>query len=128
LIFSHSLPLCFWDNYYVSFLAKCLLNCLQNNHYSVWRQLVSELQHFSETSTSSVSMAGGRGGNVQDVMIEDLQRQVAELTQRLVAQEVSNREMENSDSDSTLTTRITILLHSGSTLVGKVIIEPSVSK
>jgi hypothetical protein len=73
-------------------------------------------------------MAGGRGGNVQDVMIEDLQRQVAELTQRLVAQEVSNREMENSDSDSTLTTRITILLHSGSTLVGKVIIEPSVSK
>jgi hypothetical protein len=39
--------------------------------------------------------------NVQDVMIEDLQRQVAELTQRLAAQEVGNREMENSDSNST---------------------------
>jgi hypothetical protein len=61
-------------------------------------------------------MAHGRGGrrgqvpneeaphrnrNVQDVMIEDLQRQVAELTQRLAAQEVGNREMENSDSNST---------------------------
>jgi hypothetical protein len=34
------------------------------------------------------------------VMIEDLQRQVAELAQRLAAQEVGNREM-NSDSDST---------------------------
>jgi hypothetical protein len=34
-------------------------------------------------------------------MIEDLQRQVAELTQHLAAQEVSNREMENSNSDST---------------------------
>jgi hypothetical protein len=39
--------------------------------------------------------------NVQDVMIEDLQRQVAELAQRLTVQEFSNREMENSDSDST---------------------------
>jgi hypothetical protein len=59
-------------------------------------------------------MAGGRGRrgqvpneeaphhdrNVQDVMIEDLQRQVADLAQRLAAQEVGNREM-NSDSDST---------------------------
>jgi hypothetical protein len=35
------------------------------------------------------------------VMIEDLQRQVAELAQRLSAQEVGNHEMENSDSDST---------------------------
>jgi hypothetical protein len=34
-------------------------------------------------------------------MIEDLQRQVAELTQRLGTQEVGNCEMENSDSDST---------------------------
>jgi hypothetical protein len=34
-------------------------------------------------------------------MIEDLQRQVAELTQRLAAQEVGNCEMENSNSDST---------------------------
>jgi hypothetical protein len=34
-------------------------------------------------------------------MIEDLQRQVAELAYRLVAQEIDNREMENSDSDST---------------------------
>jgi hypothetical protein len=67
--------------------------------------------------SSSISMVGGRshGGrreqvpneeaphhvrNVQDMMIEDLQRQVAELAQGLVAQEVGNREM-NSDSDST---------------------------
>jgi len=60
-------------------------------------------------------MAGGRGRrgqvpneeaphhdrNVQDVMIENLQRQVAELAQRLAAQKVSNREMDNSDSNST---------------------------
>jgi hypothetical protein len=63
-------------------------------------------------------MAGGRGRggrrgqvpneeaphrdrSVQDVMIEDLQRQVAELAQRLAVQEFGNREMENSDSDST---------------------------
>jgi hypothetical protein len=102
-----------------------MLVSLQNNRYSVRRQLVSELQHFPETSSSSISMAGGRsrggrreqvpnkeaphhgrsssvsmvggrsrGGrreqvpneeaphhdrNVQDMMIEDLQRQVAEL-------------------------------------------------
>jgi len=108
----------FWDNLSISFLANCLLNSLQNNRYFVRRQLVSKLQHFPETSSSSVSMAGGRscGGrrgqvpneegphrdrNIQDVMIEDLQRQVAELTQGLAAQEVGNREMENSDSDST---------------------------
>jgi hypothetical protein len=42
-----------------------------------------------------------RDHNVQDVMIEDLQRQIAELTQRLEALEVGIREMENSDSDST---------------------------
>jgi hypothetical protein len=42
-----------------------------------------------------------RDRNIQDVMIENLQRQVAELAQRLAAQEVGNREMENSDSDST---------------------------
>jgi hypothetical protein len=95
-----------------------LLISLQNNRYSVWRQLVSELQHFPETGSSSVSMAGGRGHggrrgqvpneeaphrdhNVQDVMIEDLQRQVAELAQRLAVQEFGNREIENSDSDST---------------------------
>jgi hypothetical protein len=35
------------------------------------------------------------------MMIEDLQRQVAELTQCLAAYEVGNREMENSDFDST---------------------------
>jgi hypothetical protein len=81
----------FWDNLSVFFLANCLLNSLQNNRYSVRRQLVSELQHFPETSCSSVSMAGGRRGqvlneeaplldrNVQDVMIEDLQRHVVEL-------------------------------------------------
>jgi hypothetical protein len=59
-------------------------------------------------------MAGGRGRrgqvpneeaphrdrSVQDMMIEDLQRQVAELAQRLAVQEFGNREM-NSDSDST---------------------------
>jgi hypothetical protein len=60
--------------------------------------MVLKLQHFLETSSSSVLMAGGRHGhvpieeaphrdrNVQDVMIEDLQRQVAELTQCLAAQ------------------------------------------
>jgi hypothetical protein len=118
LIFSQSLSLCFGDNYSVFFLTNCLLNSLQNNHYSVRRQLVSELQHFPDTSSSSVSMAGGYGRsgrraqvlneeaphhdrNVQDVMIEDLQRQVAELAQHLAAQEVGNREMENSDFDST---------------------------
>jgi hypothetical protein len=42
-----------------------------------------------------------RDRNVQDMMIEDLQRQVTELTQCLAAQVVGNREMENSDSDST---------------------------
>jgi hypothetical protein len=79
--------------------------------------LVSKLQRFSETSSSSVSMVGDRGHggrcgqvpneetlhrdhNVQDMMIEDLHRQVAELTQCLAEQEVGNREMENSDSDS----------------------------
>jgi hypothetical protein len=80
--------------------------------------LVSELQHLPETLSSSVSMAGGRGRggrrgqvpneeaphrdrSVQDVMIEDLQRQVAELAQRLAVQEFGNREIKNSDSDST---------------------------
>jgi hypothetical protein len=42
-----------------------------------------------------------RDCNVQDVMIGDLQRQVAELIQCLAAQDVSNREIENFDSDST---------------------------
>jgi hypothetical protein len=110
--------LCFCGEFPVFFLANYLLISLQNNRYFVRRQLVSELQHFPEMSSSSVSMAGGRdrGGrrgqvpneeaphhdrNVQDVMIEGLQRQVAELTQRLAAQEVGNRETENSDSDST---------------------------
>jgi len=105
--------LCFWGDFLVFFLANYLLISLQNNRYSVQRQLVSKLKHFPETSSSSVSMAGGRRGqvpneeaphcdrNVQDVMIEDLQRQVAELAQLLAAQEVGNREMENSDSDST---------------------------
>jgi hypothetical protein len=89
--------LCVWGNFFVFFLANYLLVSLQNNRYSVRRQLVLEFQHFPETSSSSVSMAGGRGRggcrgqvpneeaprcdcNVQDVMIKDLQRQVAELT------------------------------------------------
>jgi hypothetical protein len=104
--------LCVWDNFSVFFLTNYLLISLQNNCYFVRLQLVSELQHFPETSSSSISMVGGRGQvpneeaphhdrNVQDVMIEDLQRQVAELAQCLAAQEVGNREMENSDSDST---------------------------
>jgi hypothetical protein len=104
--------LCFWGNFPVFFLANCLLISLHNNRYFVRCQLVSELQHFLETSSSSVSMAGGcgqvpneeaphRDRNVQDVMIENLQRQVAELAQRLAAQEVGNLEMENSNSDST---------------------------
>jgi len=67
-----------------------MLNSLQNNHYYVQHQLISELQHFPEASSSSVSMVGGRGRggrrgqvpneealhrdrNVQDVMIKDLQ-------------------------------------------------------
>jgi hypothetical protein len=89
------LSLFFGDNFPVFFLTNYLLISLQNNLYSIRHQLVSELQHFPETSSSSVSMAGGRRGqvsneeaphrdrNVQDVMIEDLQRQVAELVQRL---------------------------------------------
>jgi len=90
------LSLCFTIIFFVFFLANCLLDSLQNNHYYVRLQLVSELQYFLETSSSSVSMVGGRGGhrgpnekaphhdrNVQDVMIEDLKKQVAELTQRL---------------------------------------------
>jgi hypothetical protein len=86
--------LCFWGEFLVFFIANYLLISLQNNRYYVRPQLVSKLQHFPETSSSSVLMAGGRGGhcgqvpneeaphrdrNVQDVMIEDLQRQVAEL-------------------------------------------------
>ena len=39
--------------------------------------------------------------SVRDVTIEDLQAQVAELTRRLAAQELGNREKESSDSDST---------------------------
>jgi hypothetical protein len=74
----------FWGEFLVFFLTNYLLISLQNNRYSVRRQLVSELQHFPETSSSSVSMAGGRRGqvpneeaphrdrNVQDMMIEDL--------------------------------------------------------
>jgi hypothetical protein len=86
--------LCFWGEFPVFFRAIYLLISLQNNRYYVRRQLVSKLQHFPETRSSSVSMAGGcgRGGrrgqvlneegphcdrSVQDVMIEDLQRQVA---------------------------------------------------
>jgi hypothetical protein len=54
----------FWGHYYVFFLTYCPLNNLQNNHYYVRRQLISELQHFPETSSSSVSMAGGHRGQV----------------------------------------------------------------
>lgn len=36
--------------------------------------------------------------SIHDVMIEDLQRQVVALTQRLVAQNISNREMEDHNS------------------------------
>ncbi|KAG2675553.1 hypothetical protein I3760_12G009300 [Carya illinoinensis] len=60
-------------------------------------------------------MAGGRGRrgqvsnveaqhrdrSVQDVMIEDLQRQVTELTQRLVAQDFKDCEASDHDSNST---------------------------
>ncbi|KAE8720267.1 hypothetical protein F3Y22_tig00020999pilonHSYRG00012 [Hibiscus syriacus] len=60
-------------------------------------------------------MAGGRGRrepvlnekaqrrdrSVQDVMIADLQRQVAELTQRLAAQDFENREASDHDTNST---------------------------
>ncbi|XP_068638533.1 uncharacterized protein [Aristolochia californica] len=41
-----------------------------------------------------------RGRNLQNVVIEDLQRQVAELTQRLAAQDFGDREMGSHDSDT----------------------------
>jgi hypothetical protein len=63
VIFSEFLSV-FWDNLSVFFLANCMLNSLQNNRYFVRRQLVSKLQHFPETSSSSVSIAGGRRGQV----------------------------------------------------------------
>jgi hypothetical protein len=90
--------LCFWGEFLVLLLANYLLISLENNCYSVQRQLVLEFQHVPEKSSSSVSMAGGRrrcrgqvptekaphrDRNVQDGTIEDLQRQVAELAQRL---------------------------------------------
>ncbi|KAE8700504.1 putative CCCH-type zinc finger family protein [Hibiscus syriacus] len=70
----------------------------------------------SSWEISPVSMAGGRGHsrreqvlneeaqrrdrNVQDVMIADLQRQVAELTQRLAAQDFEDREASDHDTNS----------------------------
>ncbi|XP_068649233.1 uncharacterized protein [Aristolochia californica] len=47
-------------------------------------------------------MAGGRGRscNAQAVILEDLQRQVAELTQHLTTQDSGSREMEDHDSDA----------------------------
>jgi len=82
------------------------------------REQVPNEEALHHDRSSSVSMVGGRGRggrrgqvpneealhrdrNVQDMMIEDLQRQVAELAQSLAVQEFGNREMENSDSDST---------------------------
>ncbi|KAE8710906.1 putative CCCH-type zinc finger family protein [Hibiscus syriacus] len=72
----------------------------------------------SSWEISPVSMAGGRGRgrreqvpneeaqhrdrNVQDVMIADLQRQVAELTQRLAAQDFEDREASDHDTNSAL--------------------------
>jgi hypothetical protein len=72
--------------------------------------------HFPEASSSLVSMTGGRGGrrgqvpneealhhdcNVQDVMIEDLQRQVAELTQRLATQNMGTEcDIDSRNSES----------------------------
>jgi hypothetical protein len=100
----------------VFFLANCLLNILQNNYYSVQLQLVLELQHFPKTSSSSVSMAssyghGGRHGQVPNEevphrdrnlkMIEDLQKQVVELTQRLAAQNmVTKWDIDDRNSES----------------------------
>ncbi|KAE8696147.1 putative CCCH-type zinc finger family protein [Hibiscus syriacus] len=79
-----------------------------------------ELRSIASTSSweiSPVSMAGGRGRgrreqvpneeaqrrdrSVQDVMIADLQRQVAELTQRLAAQDLEDREASDHDTNST---------------------------
>lgn len=103
---------------FLVFLSNSLLQniCsidLQNNHYSARRQLVSEHQHLPGRLFHQFLMAGrgrGRRGqvpdeevpyrdrNVQDVLVEDLQRQVAELTQRLVAQDFGNVEGHESDS------------------------------
>ncbi|KAE8676151.1 putative CCCH-type zinc finger family protein [Hibiscus syriacus] len=71
----------------------------------------------SSWEISPVSMAGGRGRgrreqvpneeaqrrdrSVQDVMIADLQRQVAELTQRLAAHDLEDREASDHDTNST---------------------------
>ncbi|KAE8695418.1 putative CCCH-type zinc finger family protein [Hibiscus syriacus] len=90
------------------------LSSLQDNHYSVWRQLISELQHLLG-KFHQFQFAGGRGRreqvpneeaqcrdrSVQDVMIADLQRQVAELTQRLAAQDFEDREASDHDNNST---------------------------
>jgi hypothetical protein len=77
--------------------------------------LVSELARLLGVKFSSAFMAGGRGRrgqasneevpyhkrHVQDMTIEDLQRQVAELTQRLTAQNLEmDREMDGWDLDS----------------------------
>jgi hypothetical protein len=129
------LSLCFGIIFFVFFLANCLLNSLQNNHYYVQLQLVSELQHFPETSSSSVSMAGshGRGGhrgqvlneeaphcdcNVQDViLIGDLRRQVTEF-QRLVRKTwIRNAILTIAIQNSISRTRITILFWFGNSEV-----------
>jgi len=52
------------------------------------------------------------------MMIADLQRHVAELAQRLAVQEFGNREMEIPIPIPPSTTRITILLHTGNSVVG----------
>ncbi|KAE8672853.1 putative CCCH-type zinc finger family protein [Hibiscus syriacus] len=73
--------------------------------------------HALHMSYAPFSMAGGRGRgrreqvpneeaqcrdrSVQDVMIADLQRQVAELTQRLAAQDLEDREASDHDTNST---------------------------
>lgn len=63
--------LCFRIIFFVFFLANCLLNSLQNNHYFVRLQLESKLQHFPKMSSSSVLMAGGRGGRREQVSNEE---------------------------------------------------------
>jgi hypothetical protein len=101
--------------FYIQFIVSAAIICYQNNLSSARRQLVSELKRLLGVNFSSAFMAGGRGRHgqvpneevpyhnrdVQNVTIEDLQRQVVELTQSLAAQNLEkDRKMDDRDSDS----------------------------
>jgi len=105
------------SHFYLQFIVSAAIIRCQNNLSSAWRQLVLELKRLLGVNFSSAFMAGGRGRHgqvsneevpyyrrdVQDVTIEDLQRQVTDLTQHLVAQNLErDREMDDRDSDSSI--------------------------